>query len=425
MSSRRQFLKYSAAFAASSTALSLSAQQFESPVGSVETVTKDEAFWQKIREQYDIQKEIINLEQGYWGKMANPVQQAFFDHTRRVNREMSWYARKHFSQDLHAAREAVADALKVKKEEVMLTRNATESFVDLITQFDDFSSGDEILWADIDYPAYQDMMAWLSADRKVKGNKINLPAYGNEQDYLEAYQQAFEQHPDIKLMLLTHVSNQHGLVMPVRKIAEMAKERGIYVICDCAQSWGLIDFTIDDLGVDWAIFNLHKWIGSPVGVGALYMRQGTLSAVRPFPGEDAGDSDVSNRIHLATSNFASFMTVPDALNFHSKIGGKNKEARLRFLWESWTHPLRDNTAIEILGATSPANASGMGGFRLAGKTSYEENAALQLQLEKEFGIFTVVRKGLSAGSNIRVTPQIFTPVAHMQKLAEAITTIAG
>lgn len=168
MSSRRQFLKYSAAFAASSTALSLSAQQFESPVGSVETVTKDEAFWQKIREQYDVQKEIINLEQGYWGKMANPVQQAFFDHTRRVNREMSWYARKHFSQDLHAAREAVADALKVKKEEVMLTRNATESFVDLITQFDDFSSGDEILWADIDYPAYQDMMAWLSADRKVK-----------------------------------------------------------------------------------------------------------------------------------------------------------------------------------------------------------------------------------------------------------------
>ena len=67
----------------------------------------------------------------------------------------------------------------------------------------------------------------------------------------------------------------------------------------------------------------------------------------------------------------------------------------------------------------------MGGFRLAGKTSYEENAALQLQLEKEFGIFTVVRKGLSAGSNIRVTPQIFTPVAHMQKLAEAIITIAG
>ena len=192
-------------------------------------------------------------------------------------------------------------------------------------------------------------MAWLSADRKVKGTKINLPAYGDEQDYLEAYQQAFEQHPDIKLMLLTHVSNQHGLVMPVRKIAEMAKERGIYVICDCAQSWGLIDFTIDDLGVDWAIFNLHKWIGSPVGVGALYMRQGTLSAVRPFPGEDAGDSDVSNRIHLATSNFASFMTVPDALNFHIKIGGKNKEARLRYLWESWTRPLRDNTAIEIFG----------------------------------------------------------------------------
>ena len=388
-------------------------------------MAKDETFWEKVRARYDIQNEIINLEQGYWGKMSNPVQQAFFEHTRRVNREMSWYARKHFGRDLHAAREAVADALQVKKQEIMLTRNATESFVNLITQYNDFETGDEILWADIDYPSYQDMMAWLSTERKVKGHKLVLPNSGTTEDYLQAYQQAFEQYPKIKLMLLTHVSNQHGLVMPVRQIAEMARARGIRVICDCAQSWGLIDFTIDDLGVDWAIFNLHKWIGTPVGVGALFMREGTLAAVSPFPGEDPGDNDVSNRIHLATSNFASFMTVPDALSFHNKIGGKNKEARLRYLWESWTLPLRDNAAIEILGAASSANASGMGGFRLAGKTSYEENAAVQQQLEKEFGIFTVVRKGLTAGSNVRVTPQIFTPASDMKKLVDALNTITS
>ncbi|MDO6474054.1 aminotransferase class V-fold PLP-dependent enzyme [Alteromonas sp. 1_MG-2023] len=425
MSSRRQFLKYSAVFAASSTALSLSAQQLESPVGSAATVARDEHFWHAVRSQFDVQNDIINLEQGYWGKMANPVQQAFFEHTKKVNHAMSWYVRKQYKADFLAARESVADALKVKTHEIMLTRNATESFVNLITQFNDFKAGDEILWADIDYPAYQDMMVWLSDSRNVKGHELSLPASGTDDDYIDVYRKAFERNPRIKLMLLTHVSNQHGLVMPVKRIAQLAREHGIYVICDTAQSWGLLDFTPDELGVDWATFNLHKWIGSPVGVGALYMREQTLAPVMPFPGEDPGDNDVANRVHLATSDFASFLSVPDALAFHHKIGGKNKEARLRYLWESWTLPLRENPEVEILGAASSDNASGMGGFRLKGKTSPEENQVLQKRLEEDFGIFTVVRNDLSSGSNIRVTPQIFTPVAHMQKLAEAITTIAG
>lgn len=152
-------------------------------------------------------------------------------------------------------------------------------------------------------------------------------------------------------MLLTHVSNQHGLVLPVREIAAIAKCRGIHVICDCAQSWGLLDFTLDDLNVDWAVFNLHKWIGSPVGVGALYMRHGTLVPVRPFPGEDSSDTDVANRVHLAASDFASFLTVPDALAFHRAIGGANKQARLNYLREAWVASLEGSSAVEVLGAT--------------------------------------------------------------------------
>tara|TARA_R110002012_G_scaffold147025_1_gene305441 strand:+ start:4267 stop:5544 length:1278 start_codon:yes stop_codon:yes gene_type:complete len=425
MSSRRQFLKYSAALATTSTSLSLSARGFERPSGNPLDIAKNESFWQTVRQQFDVQDDIINLEQGYWGKMANPVQQAFFDHTRKVNKAMSWYVRKQYKTDFFASREAVAKKLGVNTHEIMLTRNATESFVNLITQFNDFQLGDEILWADIDYPAYQDMMQWLSKSKSVTGHELSLPASGSDDDYVEVYRKAFKKFPKIKLMLLTHVSNQHGLVMPVNRIAQLAREYGIYVICDAAQSWGLLDFTIDDLAVDWAIFNLHKWIGAPVGVGALYMREKTLAPVLPFPGEESGDDDVVNRVHLATSDFASFLSVPDAIAYHHKIGGKNKEARLRYLWESWTQPLRTNSKIEILGADSSNNASGMGGFRLRDITSSEDNHNIQKRLEKEFGIFTVVRNDLSSGSNIRVTPQIFTPVTHMQKLVDALTIITA
>nr|WP_255626466.1 aminotransferase class V-fold PLP-dependent enzyme [Xanthomonas sp. NCPPB 1067] len=198
----------------------------------------------------------------------------------------------------------------------------------------------------------------------------------------------------------------------------------IHVICDCAQSWGLLDFKRDDLDVDWAVFNLHKWIGSPVGVGALYMREGTMAAVAPFPGEDPGDADVANRVHLATSDFAAFLTVPDALAFHQAIGGANKEARLKYLRQAWVSQFESSNRVEILGATSASNASGMGGFRLRGQASKEQVSALQMRLQQDYGIFTVVRNDLASGGCIRVTPQTFTPIGHIQALVKAVTAIA-
>ncbi|MET0290124.1 MAG: aminotransferase class V-fold PLP-dependent enzyme [Pseudoxanthomonas sp.] len=392
---------------------------------SPQDLARDEAHWEAIRALYPDQGRLINLEHGYWGKMSTPVEQALARNTHKVNEALSWYARREYDADFLHARRAVANALGVQVNELMLTRNATESFVNLITQYAGLKSGDAILWADADYPEFKRMMGWLAQERGVGGHMLSLPATGSDEDYFNAYRQAFDAHPNLKLILLTHVSNQHGLVLPVRRIAALARQRGIQVICDSAQSWGLLDFTLADLDVDWAVFNLHKWIGSPVGVGALYMRQGTLAAVKPFPGEPTGDDDVANRVHLATSDFAAFITVPDALAFHHAIGAANKEARLKYLRELWVSQLRDTPAVEILGPASMANASGMSGFRLRGKTSKAEVSALQARLEQAFGIFTVVRNDLSSGSCIRVTPQTFTPASHLQALVKAINTIAA
>ncbi|MCF8826457.1 aminotransferase class V-fold PLP-dependent enzyme [Xanthomonas campestris] len=427
MGNRRNFLKLSASLAATSSlpeaAVGKGAVDIPFSNKLPQELARDEAHWRAVRGLYPIQDEIINLEHGYWGKMSTSVEQALAQHTHRVNRDLSWYARRDYDRDFMAARTVVADTLGAKVNEVMLTRNATESFVNLITQYDGLSPGDAIAWADVDYPEFKRMMSWLANKRQVEGHMLALPSTGNDDDYVRAYEEAFNTYPQLKLVLLTHVSNQHGLVLPVRRIAALARQRGIQVICDCAQSWGLLDFTVDALNVDWAVFNLHKWIGSPVGIGALYMRQGTLGRVRPFPGEPEGDADVANRVHLATSDFAAFMTIPAAVSFHQAIGGANKAARLSYLRQVWTSRLRAVGAVELLGAGSDHNASGMGAFRFRGRTSKTDVTTLQQRLQNDFDIFTVVRNDLHSGSCIRVTPQIFTPVEHMHMLANAIIRI--
>jgi selenocysteine lyase/cysteine desulfurase len=182
-----------------------------------------------------------------------------------------------------------------------------------------------------------------------------------------------------------------------------------------------VDYRIEDLGVDWAGFNLHKWIGSPVGVGALYMRRGTLDRIAPYPGEkDPDGTRAAARIHSGTSNFAAMISVPAALDFHQAIGGANKEARLRYLRSLWTDEAEDMAHIEVLGGADEASWTGMGAFRLAGRTSLDDAGALQARLEEEFGIFTVVRRGLASGACVRITPQVFTTPDEVGRLVDAL-----
>jgi len=423
--SRRSILNGLALSAATLATGKLSAQITAMPTPPLNAdaarLAQDEAFWREVATYYDRADGIVNLEHGYWGKMAKPVQEHYLAATQMVNKQLSFYARKGYGSDATEALARVAKALGVEPDEIVLTRNATESIHNLIRQYQSVGPNDALLYADVDYPSFQQTMQWLADRNDADAIVLNLPARASQSQLLEAYVRAFDANPTLKLILLTHVSNQHGLVLPVAQIAEQARQRGIDVICDSAQSWGLLDYKITDLKVDWAGFNLHKWIGSPVGVGALYMRRGSLQKILPYPGEsDPDDTRIATRVHTATSNFAAILAVPTALDFHESIGGSNKEARLKYLRGLWTKEADSMAHIEVLGGADEASWTGMASFRLRGQSSPTQVNALQRTLEQDFGIFTVARYELNSGACIRVTPQVFTTPDELQQLLDAL-----
>ncbi len=427
--SRRKLLTTIAAGAAVGLPLSSRSAQVHLPVSPTDSnplaLAQDENFWAEVARHYDPTVGIVNLEHGFWGKMAHPVQDAYIAATRMVNAQNSFYARKQFETDAKESVRRVARALGVHDDEIVLTRNATESIHNLIRQYRGLSKDDAILFADIDYPSFGRAMRWLATARGARPVELTLPPRVDQEQIFALYRDAFDKNPDLKLMLLMHVSNQNGLAIPVARIAAEARKRGIDVICDTAQSWGLLDYKVPSLNVDWAGFNLHKWIGAPVGVGALYIRRGSLHKIAPYPGEDDPENNqVSTRVHSGTSNFAAVLTVPNALDFHEAIGGANKEARLRYLRQLWTNEAESMSHIELLGGLDEASWTGMASFRLKGRSSEEEVKALQQRLEQEFGIFTVVRAGLASGYCVRITPQVFTTPDHLAQLVDALKRLA-
>jgi selenocysteine lyase/cysteine desulfurase len=215
-------------------------------------------------------------------------------------------------------------------------------------------------------------------------------------------------------------------LVPVAQITAEAKQRGIDVICDAAQSWGLLDFQVTDLGPDWVAFNLHKWIGAPVGTGAMYMRRGTLGKVAPYPGEeDPDDTMVAARVHPGTFNFAGRLAIPAAIDFHNAVGSANKEARLRYLRSLWSDEAVNMSHLEVLGGSDEASWTGIGSFRLVGKRTIDDAIALQQRLENDFGIFSVVRKGLASGGCVRITPQVFNTPDEIGQLVDALNGLAA
>ena len=371
-------------------------------------VARDEAYWAEVADAYERTEAITNLEHGYWGRMARPVRERYLANLRRVDVEGAWYARRQYAEDHQRAVSAVAQSLGASPVEIAITRNATEAIHNLIRQHRHLHGECSVLFADIDYPPFKRLLHGLAERRGIRLVQITLPSRASGADVLVRYEQALERNPQARLMLATHASNQHGLVLPMARIADAARARGVDVVCDAAQSWGLVDYRIGDLKVDWAGFNLHKWIGAPLGLGVLYMRQGTLAAVAPYPGEsDEQDTRVAARVHTGTSSFASVMTIPTALEFHHAVGGPNKEARLRYLRRLWTEPASRMPHIELLGGADEASWSGIGSLRLRGRRSADEARSLQGKLQ-EAGVFTVIRVGLDGGTCVRVTPQVFT-----------------
>jgi selenocysteine lyase/cysteine desulfurase len=278
-------------------------------------------------------------------------------------------------------------------------------------------------------------MRWLEYRRDVNVVKVNFPEPTKDQPLSEAdilvfYEQALNANPKTKLLLLTHLNNWTGLIIPVRKIADMAKARGVGVILDAAHSVGQVDFDIKELGCDFVGVNLHKWVGAPIGCGVIYINKAHVKDIDPFMGKHIGpdgetSDNVRDRIDTGTSNFAAHMTIPAAIDFHGFMGSKAKAERLRYLRSIWVEEARKMKGVLVLTPDDAEMVAGLTSFRLDGITTTKANNALMKRLADEFGVLTTRRTGPAAGDCIRVTPSFYNTPDDMYKLVKALRAITA
>ena len=364
------------------------------------------------------------MENGYFGAMARSTRVAYEAKLLRVNRETSLYARDAINADMEAARARCAKLLQVDADEIAFTRGGTESMATLIAGYNRLKPGDAVLYADLDYDSMKTSMAALARLRGVRVVRIDLPEPASRQAVIDAYERALTANPDVRMMLLTHLSNRTGLIPPVKEIVALAKSRGVDVLLDSGHALGQTEFTLRDLGVEFSGLSLHKWIGAPLGLGLVYIRKSRIPDIDVSILEGPSER-IDARVHTGTLNFAAVLAAPDAIAAHEAIGLSAKAHRLRYLRDRWAEAVRDDPRMQVLTPNDPALHAGITSFRLTGKTSQAENLALKSRLFERHRIFTVERIGVAGGACIRVSPSFVNNVGHMDALAAALREIAG
>ena len=386
---------------------------------SATALAADDAFWKNIRNQYILKPDYINLENGFYNFIPQPTLEKYIEHIRHINFHGSHYMRTVQRDNKKRMAAKLAEVAGCSPDELIITRNTTES-LDLIIAGQDWKAGDEALMAIQDYGAMLDMFDQVSRRYGVVLNKVSIPNLpASDEEIVSLYEKAIT--PKTKLLMIPHMVNITGHILPVRKICDMAHGKGVEVMVDGAHAFAHIQYKINDLGCDYYGTSLHKWLSVPLGAGFLYVKKDKIAKVWPLIGDGNKDLDDIRRLnHVGTHPSATDLTIEDAIDFYNMIGAERKEKRLRYIQQYWTSRVKNVPKIIINTPTDDKRSCGIANVGINGMTP----ADLAKRLMDEHKIFTVAIDTANV-HGCRITPNVYTTLEELDAFVAALKKLAA
>lgn len=417
---KREFLKSSSVLGLGSL---LSFSALEKLIQSVEhksseELASDDEFWMQIRKGYKLKPDYINLENGYYCIQPEEILEAYIKHVRDVNLQGAYYMRTVQYENKKSITDKLAELAGCTSEELIITRNTTES-LDMIIGGLNWQAGDEAVMAEQDYGAMLDMFAQVSKRYGVVNKTISLPMHPkSDEEIISLYEKAIT--PKTKLLMVCHMVNITGQILPVKKICDMAHKRGVQVMVDGAHAFAHINFKIPDLNCDYYGCSLHKWLSVPLGAGMLYVQKENISKVWPLLAEsERAEDDISRLNHTGTIPVHTDLAIANSINFYNKIGAQRKEDRLRFLQNYWTKRVRELPNVVVNTPEDPTRSCAIANVGIKGM----KPADLAEKLLKNYKIYTVAIDGKGV-QGCRITPNVYTSISEVDQFAKAITELS-
>ncbi len=384
-------------------------------VESVQNRTTAEVDWLHVRESYPAQWPLLNLNNAAVSPPPLVVEQAVIEAYRFVSKNPDVNMWSGLDTKLPDIKRRLAAIVDCSADEIALNRNASEGLSVALFGIP-LSAGERVLVSPWDYPSA--LGGWQQR-REREGiivDTVEFELACSDDEIVHAYASAIR--PETRVLHLTHMVHWTGRMLPVARLCALARMHGILTIVDAAQSFAQTPISFRELGCDFFVTSLHKWLGAPVGNGMLIVDrrrvQETWPLLAPFDA-NLTTADKFDHWNLGTYNSALQAGIGPAIEFHNAIGAASIHARLRAFTRYWVERATDipgfrlHTPIDVdaLGAVSLFSIDGADAKRI------------ERELRESFSVHVKYRS-VRQLEGLRVSPHIYTTEADLDRFVNAL-----
>lgn len=315
----------------------------------------DEAYWWKVRSQFNILDGMTFMNNGTEG----PVPRVVIEANERFFREIAENPSNNYRrEEIDEVRALVAGFVGAEPGEIALTRSTTEG-MNIFTHGLDWKAGDEVIYCSHEHGGGIGCITTMAKRVGIKPVVINIPSPPQSIDQIVGlYEKAIT--PRTKVIMVSHITYVTGLVTPVKELADLAHRRGLLISVDGAHPLGMMDLNLKALNVDHYAAAGQKWLMCGTGTGVCYIKREVQDRIWPLMGPPGDPKDGAKKYEaVGQRDVPSVLGMTAAVELQRAIGKTNIEARIRALSTRFRTGLKAIPGVKMWTSEDPAFAAGL------------------------------------------------------------------
>jgi isopenicillin-N epimerase len=374
-----------------------------------------EAFWTAVRQQFVMPPGLAVMNAANLCPSSRAVLESMYTATRDIDQDPSPNNRAKLYPAKEETRRRLAAFLRVTPEEIIITRNTSESN-NLISNGLDLKAGDEVVIFHDNHPSNN--LAWNEKAKRFGYTVTELPhpnPHPGADYYVDAVRKALS--AKTKVLAFTHLTSTVGDLMPAADMCRVARERGVLSVLDGAQSFGLLDVDLGTIQPDFYTGSAHKWPCGPKEAGVLFVSSRVHGRFWPsIYSAYTGATGLSKTFEgFGQRDDAAIVAFGETIAFHEKVGRANIEKRARDLAQALIAGLQKIPDVRLWTSPAPDRSAAVVSFQ-PGSLNAQKLAAALYDRDK---IACATRGGSDRGG-LRFSPHLYNTTAEVDRVLAAI-----
>jgi isopenicillin-N epimerase len=392
------------------------------PVVITETTHSLSPGWGRaLRGQWLLEEGMTFLNHGSFGATPRCVLREQDRWRLRLERQPVRFMIDELKPGLRAAADELGALLGVQGEEIAFVENAT-SGVNAVLRSLHLDEGDEILTTTHVYGAVDKTIQFVCRRSGAVPVRAEVPfPIDDPGQALQCIERAITERT--RLLVIDHITSPTALVLPIAELVERCKKRGIPVLVDGAHGPGMLDIDLRELAPDWYTGNCHKWLCSSKGCAFLWANpdsEHSRNDIHPTAISHFLDEQWPAEFDsIGTRDSSAWLSLPEALRFHQRLGGSELRARNRELARTGAELLRASLGLDRLAPDSMLGSivtlAWPGACEGSLEESWERRRTLWEQHRIEVAVFPFAEQ-----LYFRISAQAYNEIGDYQHLAEAL-----